>query len=221
MDILLRSKFYIKSIVFLFINLVFSVDCIYAQYGIAYFNGNLVIGSFASTNIEINKSDTIIHDKIIVSGVINLNGTLNIIWSGKQPSPQDQIEIIVYDGAILGNFTEIIYHSSMIDWNIDYGKIKNGVVTLFGPKSNLATSYENSFETKEEFMYPNPSNGIVRIKTDVDTDIVILDMTGKEVYKVKNAVNDQTINLTSLQKGVYVAKINNVNGELNQKIVIK
>lgn len=70
-------------------------------------------------------------------------------------------------------------------------------------------------------LYPNPSNGIVRIKTDVDTDIVILDMTGKEVYKVKNAVNDQTINLTSLQKGVYVAKINNVNGELNQKIVIK
>ena len=46
-------------------------------------------------------------------------------------------------------------------------------------------------------LYPNPSNGIVRIKTDVDTDIVILDMTGKEVYKVKNAVNDQTINLTS------------------------
>ena len=70
-------------------------------------------------------------------------------------------------------------------------------------------------------LYPNPSNGIVRVKTDVDTDIVILDMTGKEVYKVKNAVNDQTINLTSLQKGVYVAKINNVNGELNQKIVIK
>lgn len=70
-------------------------------------------------------------------------------------------------------------------------------------------------------LYPNPSNGIVRIKTDVDTDVVILDMTGKEVYRVKNAVNDQIINLTSLQKGVYVAKINNVNGELNQKIVIK
>lgn len=207
MNILLRSKFYIKSIVFLFINLVFSVDCIYAQYGIAYFNGNLVIGSFASTNIEINKSDTIIHDKIIVSGVINLNGTLNIIWSGKQPSPQDQIEIIVSDGAILGNFTEIIYHSSMIDWNIDYGKIKNGVVTLFGPKSNLATSYENSFETKEEFMYPNPSNGLVYSKYP-SLKGSIFNING---YKVQTFLNEQIIDLSLLKNGIYFLKFNDIN----------
>ena len=92
---------------------------------------------------------------------------------------------------------------------------------LFDWKKKAVLSTNNPSLADSVKLYPNPSNGIVRVKTDVDTDIVILDMTGKEVYKVKNAVNDQTINLTSLQKGVYVAKINNVNGELNQKIVIK
>lgn len=84
---------------------------------------------------------------------------------------------------------------------------------------SLATNHPSMADSVK--LYPNPSNGIVRIKTDVESNIVIVDMTGKEVYKALNVVNDQTINLSFLQKGVYVAKINNINGELNQKIVIK
>ena len=116
-----------------------------------------------------------------------------------------------------GLFIEEMSDLEVVVFIQDYA-VKTVMQSTYATES-LSTNHPSLADSVK--LYPNPSNGIVRIKTDVDTDIVILDMTGKEVYKVKNAVNDQTINLTSLQKGVYVAKINNVNGELNQKIVIK
>jgi PII-like signaling protein len=76
-------------------------------------------------------------------------------------------------------------------------------------------------ETKYK-IYPNPSTGIIKIQTEVPVAIQIVDVTGKVVYVANQVQNESQINLTSLEKGVYIAKMKGENGiEESQKIIIK
>ncbi|WP_264512224.1 T9SS type A sorting domain-containing protein [Flavobacterium sp. N1719] len=75
----------------------------------------------------------------------------------------------------------------------------------------------NAFAT----LYPNPSNGIVQIASEDTVSVEITDMTGKVVFKSTGMENGASMNLTSLQKGVYVAKMTNTTGATqSQKIVL-
>ena len=82
----------------------------------------------------------------------------------------------------------------------------------------LVNNIDNLFDLNFK-IYPNPSNGILNITTDLDENIQILitDITGKEVYnQVGNSKNINEIDLTNCISGVYVLKI-----ICNEKIFIK
>ena len=80
----------------------------------------------------------------------------------------------------------------------------------------------NSFTSDSKFkVYPNPSNGIVKIKTETPADVVVMDITGKTVYTMNQVTSDSQLNLSSLQKGIYMAKIMCEGTEETQKIILK
>ena len=80
----------------------------------------------------------------------------------------------------------------------------------------------NSFTSDSKFkVYPNPSNGIVKIKTESPVDVVVMDITGKTVYTMNQVTSDSQLNLSSLQKGIYMAKIMSEGTEETQKIILK
>lgn len=80
----------------------------------------------------------------------------------------------------------------------------------------------NSFTSDSKFkVYPNPSNGIVKIKTETPADVVVMDITGKTVYTMNQVTSDSQLNLSSLQKGIYMAKIMSEGTEETQKIILK
>jgi hypothetical protein len=80
----------------------------------------------------------------------------------------------------------------------------------------------NSFDSASKFkVYPNPSNGIVKIKTETPVDVVVMDITGKIVYSMNQVTSDSQLNLSSLQKGIYMAKIMSEGTEETQKIILK
>ncbi|WP_353168358.1 Omp28-related outer membrane protein [Flavobacterium sp.] len=78
-----------------------------------------------------------------------------------------------------------------------------------------------NFTTNEITLYPNPSNGIFIISTQLPTDVVAIDVTGKEVFRMLNINNQTTLNLTQLQKGLYLLKLSNELGEQTKKIIIE
>lgn len=78
-----------------------------------------------------------------------------------------------------------------------------------------------NFNLNEITLYPNPSNGFFTINTKLPTDVVAIDVTGKEVFRMFNINNQTTINLTQLQKGLYLLKLSNELGEQTKKIIIE
>lgn len=75
------------------------------------------------------------------------------------------------------------------------------------------------FENEGFAVYPNPTTGIVNFTTQEAVNVTVMDLTGKVVYTAKGIENGGSINLGSLQSGVYVAKINGENSERIQKII--
>lgn len=81
----------------------------------------------------------------------------------------------------------------------------------------------NQFSSENKFkLYPNPSTGIVKIHTDSPVDVQVMDITGKVVLTMNQVTNESQINLSSLDKGVYLAKVRDAEGvEQTQKIILK
>lgn len=70
-------------------------------------------------------------------------------------------------------------------------------------------------------LYPNPTTGILKIASDKVVNVEITDITGKVVYSMNNVTNETAINLSNLQKGIYLAKISGDNSTETQKVILK
>ena len=88
------------------------------------------------------------HDQIDVSGNTTLDGTLNIVLDGYSPNNADMFDIIKYGGTLSGTFSTITGMPS--GWQIDYGVITSGKVTIYGPNSTLPVELLNFKAQKDK-----------------------------------------------------------------------
>lgn len=66
-------------------------------------------------------------------------------------------------------------------------------------------------------VYPNPTTGIVNIDAEDVVNVEVMDMTGRTVM----TANGSTVDMSALNNGVYMLRVNTVNGSSLQKIVKK
>lgn len=79
----------------------------------------------------------------------------------------------------------------------------------------------NDFTRNLISISPNPSKGIITINTENTLNLTICDITGKVVFSKNNVTNDETINLSNLRNGVYLAKMVTETGvEETKKIIL-
>ena len=72
-------------------------------------------------------------------------------------------------------------------------------------------------------VYPNPNNGEFVITTSNEVmNVTITDVRGKVVY-TNNKVNNKTINvnLSDLEKGMYMINVETTNGTMTENIIIQ
>jgi hypothetical protein len=71
------------------------------------------------------------------------------------------------------------------------------------------------------YIYPNPAKSIVTISFAKMKQIIISDITGKNVKNIYlHNVNAASINVTDLQKGIYIIKVIGNNGNAFEKLII-
>ena len=88
----------------------------------------------------------------------------------------------------------------------------------FGVANPLANE---NFSLNKIKVYPNPSNGLITIDSVNPVNIIVTDISGKQVYNLNNVTNQSPINLSNLQKGIYLIKLSNEDGAQTEKIILK
>ncbi|SEA80504.1 Por secretion system C-terminal sorting domain-containing protein [Flavobacterium gillisiae] len=71
-------------------------------------------------------------------------------------------------------------------------------------------------------LYPNPvTNGKVYISTknDSNKEIIIFDLLGKKV--LQTLISSKELNVSSLNPGVYIIKINEENASATRKLIVR
>jgi hypothetical protein len=151
--------------------------------------------------------------------------------SGAYPQPDINITVPndCYTFTILDSFGDGMVGAFGIG---SYSILSNGVVISgvqggeFGSTDVRSFSVAsplnlNDFTRNLISISPNPSNGIITINTENTLNITVCDITGKVVFSKNNVTNNETINLSNLQTGVYLAKMVTETGvEETKKIIL-
>jgi len=69
-------------------------------------------------------------------------------------------------------------------------------------------------------IYPNPSTGILNIKTDREISVSVTNIMGKTIISNQQILNNHTLDLSSYANGVYLLKINDGNKTGVKKIIL-
>lgn len=128
---------------------------------------------------------------------------------------------------------EIEYvHCTSFDYINNYPlqklKIDMQMLKTFSDVFNSSDCIQSSIKEIENVtaveLYPNPTNSSFVIslknKNEMIVDVVILDVLGKEIKKIKNDQSNQlTINVADLPSGIYFAKVFFKKGGITKKFI--
>jgi Secretion system C-terminal sorting domain/Outer membrane protein Omp28 len=98
------------------------------------------------------------------------------------------------------------------------GLIANATIFDLGAKIALATT---NFDEKGKFsIYPNPTTGILHLETEKAVNVTIIDVLGKIMLTKNNITNQSGLDISSLSKGIYFARITGENSNFIEKIIL-
>lgn len=108
-------------------------------------------------------------------------------------------------------------------WTETYGNCQNDSTNLgLGFYAMCCLLSNNEFSLQKVNVYPNPFEKEIHIslKEEMETELMIFDILGKQVF-TKTIQNSDTINLDTLQQGIYFLKISQGNSTVSKKLIKK
>jgi thiol-disulfide isomerase/thioredoxin len=171
-----------------------------------YNSAGETVHSQTYTNTTANKNTTKTHYITLPDGVdcydIELIDTYGDGWTWG--STQHGISVTSGETVLFEN-----------DGNIGFGLYTQAVL-----KTNGTLGSQNV--VAQQFnLYPNPTTGILNISTTESVDVTVFDISGKAVYTASSLNNGDTLNLSNLQKGMYIAQVKGENTIKTEKVIIK
>lgn len=158
----------------------------------------------------------VMHNKYMIvdgsntaSDPVVLTGSHN--WSASANNYNDENTLVIHN-ATLAN----VYHQNFV-------KILDAAETIYGIDN------PSGYSQGDVVIYPNPVDDLLyidlRAEKSVSYTISILDLSGREIINHKAqanpGINHQTIDASSLSKGVYLVRILSKAGSHTQKIIVR
>lgn len=135
------------------------------------------------------------------------------------------------------DFSSSLTQNFEIDFSLtDENQLENCEIIVFvqnpatkeifqASKLNIAeatTRIDNISSNYDIEIYPNPSNGIFKISTvQNNSEIVVYEISGKKVFNAQLNENINSIDLSHLNKGVYIISVQSEDKFINQKLIIE
>ena len=166
------------------------------QYAAKQTDGRIIIsGSFTSFNgISIKKLAR-----------LNANGSLDNTFNPGTSADGIKTLTVQSDNKIIigGDFTS---------YN---GTGRNRIARI---NSSTLSNYDFAFLSNTK-IYPNPAQNVVNVEVDGLNEIEVYDINGRFLLKKQMSENKNSIDISSLSKGIYVLKVSTENGIGNFKII--
>ncbi len=109
-------------------------------------------------------------------------------------------------------------------WPIPTAQTIINKLTGYGIQEHLCNESVETIEDLAPFeVWPNPSTGIFNIQTKDNTTqtLQVYDIAGKMVYESHLSANQQQINLSHLQKGMYILHVSNASHQYKKRVMIQ
>ena len=179
-----------------------------------FIKGLLLANDTAMIIIQLRNADSVLASGMIAFGAADLSVgnyaefTFPIVSAGPSTLVHDSIDIIISSSGhgVFSTNVGTLTAGSYID-------VDNMALTF-------TTDIVNVNTLKETNIYPNPTNNVLNINTDANSEIIIYNLLGKEVYSLKNSQINNTINVSEFIEGAYIVKVINDNNTYTKKISI-
>lgn len=171
----------------------------------------IVVGDAPNVNFEVDQQNVNEDSPVQFTDLSDLNPT-EWYWDfgdGEDSEEQNPIHVYVHPGT---------YSVSLTATN------SNGVSTLV--KENFITVNNVNYTAINEFngtvdIHPNPTNGVLNIVATNDCNsLAFFDLNGRKVYETLTRCKTEVIDVTMLEKGIYILKINAENSFQSKKIIV-
>lgn len=96
---------------------------------------------------------------------------------------------------------------------------KNWVISGDNFNATCAALNDENFITTNTKIYPNPVQNIVNVEVDGLSEIEVFDVNGRFLIKKQASENKNSIDISSLSKGIYILKVSSATGNGNFKII--
>ena len=155
-----------------------------------------------------------------------LGNVVFVDFNGYLPIALDQNNDLIITGTFRGQLdfdpsvaNEVLLHSNN-------NGLPNNAGLFMAKYDNPVTCQLNTdeFDDFNFKVYPNPSDGLVNIfikDLNQDTSLNVFDLTGKKVFSTMIQNEESTLNLRSLNSGIYIVQLTSVNKSIHKKLIIK
>lgn len=96
---------------------------------------------------------------------------------------------------------------------------KNWIISGDSFNANCAALGNKNFIITNTKIYPNPTQNIVNIEVDGLNEVEVYDINGRFLIKKQMPENKNSVDISSLSKGIYILKVSTENGIGNFKII--
>lgn len=141
------------------------------------------------------------------SGVLNSNYTTGNQW---------YLNGNAIIGAIGQQYQPFVEGLFQVSYNNGNGCFSFSDEYLFTDTGN-----EENISKNEISIYPNPFEKEFSINIDQESNLEIFDIKGSLIFQKNNISKKQTIQVNSLEKGVYLLQLNTGNDKTMRKLIIK
>ncbi len=130
-------------------------------------------------------------------------------------------DIIVGDGIVSNNslqntdITDLYSGLTTLRWTVERTDYPSGEFCIATDTVNLYLLTDIKVVDNQISIFPNPANDFIKIDSDLDCETSIIDITGKAILQT----TEKEIDLSNLESGIYILKINTDKKTYTRKLI--
>ena len=146
-------------------------------------------------------------EKTIVMPLLSQN--INFIWNHGWYHTTEQYDTDYECAFVIKNANDEVLYTS--------GEHSDGIFLTYDNTCEDAVEEVTSCNIR---LYPNPTNGILNIEGNGEMTISVMNILGQKVLET-TAPDNVTLNLSGLESGVYMVRIETENGTKTEKVNVR